>query len=96
MATQNYFYLEDGTGVTALLEFNDVNLRISDFVLTVPTGMTVRCYVGEGGNVAWDQTFTEGTYRQVVPGNHRMIEFVGSDGLTSYRLPEVEWGIQIT
>lgn len=93
MAIKKQFHLVEGSGLEAWIEFNDANLRISDFVVIVPAGTTCHVWVVETGNL-FEQTYTEGQWEQNIPGNHRVISDGIHDGEEAYRLPvEIEWGI---
>lgn len=93
MATKKAFDIIAGGQSVIYIEYNDVNLRIGNIVFTIPIGFTGYVLIWVNGSLAFTNSYTPGSYSELVPGNYRVIEEIDPDDGSVYALmpPEIAW-----
>ena len=94
MANQKAFEMGLGLpGASAIIWYNDVNLRIGNIEVNVPVGCEATARIWKAGTTVYINSFLPGTYSESVPGNERMV-LVQDPGGNYYDLPpDITWSV---
>lgn len=76
--------------VEVWINFNDANQRISTVEWVIPSGISMRVWIWNDGNLVYDETKPSGFGDQNVPGNHEVVWDDGGDdpAAEGWRLPD--------
>jgi hypothetical protein len=94
MANQKAFEMGLGVpGASAVIWFNDGNLRVGNIDVTVPAGCEATARIWRDGNLVFVRSYLPGSYSETVPGNERMV-LVPDPAGNYYDLPAgITWAV---
>ena len=95
MANQKAFEMGLGIpGASAIIWYNDVNLRIGNAELTLPDNCEATIRIWKNGELVYFRAYIgPGTFSESVPGNERMVLVTDPAG-DYYDLPsDITWSV---
>lgn len=93
MANQKAFEMGLGIpGASAIIWYNDINLRIGNAELTLPDNCEATIKIWKNDTLVYYRAYIgPGTFSETVPGNERMVEIDDPAGNYYDLPPDITW-----